>query len=110
MWWSARIVVPELGDGWCGMETGIAGADGGSVVVSIIDDHPDLCYGVLARLPQTNSSFAAGIMTASVPEFLALDGAATRRSDVVLLDLTLKDGSSPAENVTRLKDHKYPVV
>jgi DNA-binding NarL/FixJ family response regulator len=92
------------------MGTGIPGPDGGSVVVSIIDDHPDLCYGVLARLPRTNSSFAAGVMAASVPEFLELDRAPACRSDVVLLDLTLKDGSSPAENVTRLKDHKYPVV
>ena len=92
------------------METGGAGVDGASVVVSIIDDHPDLCHGVLARLPQVNSSFAAGVMAASVPEFLALDAAVPRRSDVVLLDLTLKDGSSPAQNVALLKDREYPVV
>ena len=92
------------------MGTGIAGADGGPVVVSIVDDHPDLCYGVLARLPQANSSFAAGVMAATVAEFLALDAEAARRSDVVLLDLTLKDESSPAGNVARLKDAGYPVV
>ncbi len=92
------------------MGTGIAGADGGPAVVSIVDDHPDLCYGVLARLPQANSSFAGGVMAATVPEFLALDAEATRRSDVVLLDLTLKDGSSPADSVARLKDAGYPVV
>jgi DNA-binding NarL/FixJ family response regulator len=80
------------------------------VVVSIIDDHPDLCYGVLARLPKENSSFDAGVMAATVPEFLALDAEAARRSDVVLLDLTLKDGSAPADNVARLKDGGYPVV
>lgn len=84
--------------------------DGGSVVVSIVDDHPDLCHGVLARLPQENSSFAAGVMAATVAEFLVLEAAAARRSNVVLLDLTLKDGSSPAENVARLKDGGYPVV
>jgi DNA-binding NarL/FixJ family response regulator len=49
-------------------------------------------------------------MAASVPEFLALDAATARRSDVVLLDLTLKDGSSPAQNVAQLKDRRYPVV
>jgi two-component system, NarL family, nitrate/nitrite response regulator NarL len=92
------------------MGTGIAGADGGPVVVSIVDDHPDLCYGVLARLPQANSSFAAGVMAATVAEFLALDAEAARRSDMVLLDLTLKDESSPAGNVARLKDAGYPVV
>ncbi len=92
------------------MERNVPGAYGRSVVVSIVDDHPDLCYGALARLQQANSSFAAGVMAATVPEFLALEAAAARRSDVVLLDLTLEDGSSPAENVARLKDRKYPVV
>ena len=92
------------------MGSEIAGAAGGPVVVSIVDDHPDLCYGVLARLPQANSSFAAGVMAATVAEFLARDSEAARRSDVVLLDLTLKDESSPAGNVARLKDAGYPVV
>ena len=92
------------------METEIAGAASNPVVVSIIDDHPDLCYGVLARLPQANSSFAAGVMAATVPDFLALDTEAARRSDVVLLDLNLKDGSSPADNVAGLKNAGYPVV
>ena len=92
------------------MERGAPDANGGSVVVSIIDDHPDLCHGVLTRLPRANSSFAAGVMAASVQEFLVLDVTAARLSDVVLLDLTLKDGSSPAENVARLKDCGYPVV
>jgi DNA-binding NarL/FixJ family response regulator len=92
------------------MGTGIAGAAGGPVVVSIVDDHPDLCYGVLARLPRANSSFAAGAMAATVPEFLALENGAARRSDIVLLDLTLKDGSSPADNVAGLKGAGYPVV
>jgi two-component system, NarL family, nitrate/nitrite response regulator NarL len=92
------------------MERGVPGADSGSVVVSIVDDHPDLCYGVLARLPHANSSFVAGVMAASVPDFLALDAAEARWSDVVLLDLTLKDRSSPAGNVALLKNNKYRVV
>jgi DNA-binding NarL/FixJ family response regulator len=102
--------MPELVTGRWGVETGSAGAAGVPVVVSIIDDHPDLCYGVLARLPQENSSFAGGVMAATVPEFLALDAEAARRSDVVLLDLNLKDESSPPDNVARLKDAGYPVV
>jgi DNA-binding NarL/FixJ family response regulator len=92
------------------MKTELTGAAGGPVVVSIVDDHPDLCYGVLARLPRANSSFAGGIMAATVAEFLALDTGAPHRSDVVLLDLTLKDGSSPADNVATLKGGGYPVV
>ncbi len=101
------MLCSELGTGWCGMGTGIVR---GPVVVSIVDDHPDLCYGVLARLPRATSSFAAGVMAATVPEFLAVDADAARRSDVVLLDLILKDGSFPADNVARLKDDGYPVV
>ena len=96
--------------GRCEMGTGSAGAGDSSVFVSIIDDHPDLCYGVLARLPQADSSFAGGVMAADVAQFLALEAEAARRSDVVLLDLTLKDGSAPADNVVALKNAGYPVV
>jgi DNA-binding NarL/FixJ family response regulator len=85
-------------------------ADGGPVVFSIVDDHPDLCYGVLGRLPREYSSFAAGVMAATVGEFLAQDATEARRSDVVLLDLQLKDGSAPAQNIARLKAAEYPVV
>jgi DNA-binding NarL/FixJ family response regulator len=65
---------------------------------------------VLSRLPQANSSFAAGVQAATVSEFLALDAAAPRRSDVVLLDVTLEDGASPAQNVAQLKASEYAVV
>src|SRR5260370_24317457 len=80
------------------MGTDKAAADGRPVVFSIIDDHPDLCYGVLGRLPQTSSSFAAGVMAAAVEEFLALDAAETPPSDVVLIDLRLRGRSVPARN------------
>lgn len=92
------------------MTRGESAADSGLVVFSIVDDHPDLCYGVLGRLPQENSSFAAGVMAATCEEFLVLDAAETRQSDVVLLDLRLKDGSAPAQNIARLKAAAYPVV
>ncbi|HEY3957307.1 MAG TPA: LuxR C-terminal-related transcriptional regulator [Streptosporangiaceae bacterium] len=83
---------------------------GQQVTVSVIDDHPDLCYGVLARLPRASAMFVPGVMAATVPDFLDADGAAGQRSDVVLLDLTLKDGSAPAQNVAMLKNAGYPVV
>ncbi len=92
------------------MTRGESAADSGPVVFSVVDDHPDLCYGVLGRLPQENASFVAGVMAATVGEFLALDAAGTRRSDVVLLDLRLRDGSAPAQNIARLKTAGYPVV
>lgn len=92
------------------MARGDPAADSGPVVFSVVDDHADLCYGVLGRLPQENTAFAAGVMAATVEEFLALDAAETRRSDVVLLDLRLRDGSAPAQNIVRLKTAGYPVV
>ncbi len=81
-----------------------------TVVVSVIDDHPDLCIGVLARLPEVSSLFVPGVSAATVPEFLAAEEATARRSDIVLLDLSLKDGSAPEQNVGRLKDRDYAVV
>jgi two-component system nitrate/nitrite response regulator NarL len=50
------------------------------------------------------------VKAATVGEFLALDAAETRRSNVVLLDLRLRDGSAPAQNIVRLKATGYPVV
>lgn len=91
------------------MGRSIRGADGRLVVVSVVDDHPHLCLGVLAEFRES-SLFAAGIAAATVNEFLALEGHTGRKSDVVLLDLTLKDGSSPGQNVARLKDRDYGVV
>lgn len=82
----------------------------GSMTVSVIDDHPDLCYGVLARLPQSSPLFLAGVKAATVQDFLAIEQQAHKRTDVVLLDLTLKDGSSPSENVKALKSDGYAVV
>jgi DNA-binding NarL/FixJ family response regulator len=84
-------------------------SDGRPVVVSVVDDHPDLCHGVLARLSQSRTAFVAGVMAATVPEFLAQESPG-RRSGVILLDLTLKDGSSPADNVAKLKAENYAVV
>jgi DNA-binding NarL/FixJ family response regulator len=88
----------------------LPGAGRGSIIVSVVDDHPDLCYGVLARLSQSSSSFIPGVMASAVPEFVAREDAAGPRSDVVLLDLTLKDGTSPAANVAELRNRGYVVV
>ena len=92
------------------MARGESAAGSEPVIFSIVDDHPDLCYGVLGRLPQENSSFTAGVMAATVGEFLALDADEPCPSDVVLLDLRLRDGSAPAQNIARLKAAAYPVV
>lgn len=92
------------------MARGESAAGSEPVIFSIVDDHPDLCYGVLGRLPQENSSFVAGVMAATVGEFLTLDADEPCPSDVVLLDLRLRDGSAPAQNIARLKAAAYPVV
>ena len=106
---SAVFAQHHLGDTEV-MEESIADVTGQSMVVSVVDDHPDLCHGVLARLSQASPSFTAGVKAATVAEFLALEAVAVCRSDVVLLDLTLKDGTSPAENVASLKAQGYAVV
>jgi DNA-binding NarL/FixJ family response regulator len=92
------------------MRAGVPGMNERPVIVSVVDDHPDLCHGVLARLSQASPSFIAGVKAGTVAEFLVLETAAAGHSDVVLLDLTLKDGTSPAENVTVLKDRGHAVV
>src|SRR5260370_21956503 len=93
-----------------GHDRGISEKTAKQLVVSIVDDHPDFRHGVLARLPRTNSSCAAGVMATTVQEFLTLDAAEPRRSDVVLLDLHLQDQSAPVQNIARLKGGGYSVV
>src|SRR5260370_35859832 len=93
-----------------GQGRGISEKTGKLLVVSIVDAHPDFRHGVLARLPRTNSSCAAGVMATTVQEFLTLDAAEPRRSDVVLLDLHLQDQSAPVQNIARLQGGGYSEV
>ncbi len=78
-----------------------------ALTVGAIDDHPALLQGLAAVL--------AGVLTentldmvcaATVAEFLAR----RRHCDVVLLDLSLGDGSAPADNVEALVSKGYPVL
>jgi len=65
------------------------------VRISIVDDHESVRLGLQAAF--SNAGFDVLSIAASVPEFVdSLDG---REVDVVVLDLSLGDGSSITENV-----------
>ncbi len=65
--------------------------------VGIVDDHPTLVFGVSGIL-ELQSDMALVASGASVPEVLAQN----THLDVVLLDLSLSDGSTPTENAFAL--------
>lgn len=67
------------------------------IAVAAIDDDRMLLSGLRAWLEPVEG-IVLGATVAAVPEYLALGA----HADVVLLDLNLRDGSSPAGNVVRL--------
>lgn len=75
-------------------------------VVGAIDDHPALLLGLEAVLHDALGVCLDFVPAATVPEFLGR----RRHCDVVLLDLSLGDGSSPPDNVRRLVAAGYPVL
>ncbi|MDQ0574664.1 response regulator transcription factor [Agromyces albus] len=77
------------------MTGGVGRAPGETATVAIVDDHEAVRLGLRAACQAAGYDVVAD--TANVPELLeALDGSAC---DVVVLDLSLGDGSSVTENV-----------
>lgn len=77
------------------MTGGVGRAPGETATVAIVDDHEAVRLGLRAACQSAGYDVVAD--TANVPELLeALDGGAC---DVVVLDLSLGDGSSVTENV-----------
>ncbi|WP_235515378.1 response regulator transcription factor [Curtobacterium sp. Leaf183] len=75
--------------------TGTTGLTTRPVRVAIVDDHESVRLGIQAACQ--NEGFEVVLTAASVPEYIAnLDG---REVDVVVLDLSLGDGSTVTENV-----------
>ena len=74
--------------------------------VGAIDDHPALLHGLEAILRGAMGVCFAFVGAATVPDFLAQ----RRHCDVVLLDLSLDDNSSPPDNVRTLVAAGYPVL
>lgn len=68
------------------------------VRIGIVDDHPTTVLGVAALIAKQPELRLVG-SGATARELLA----SARSFDVVLLDLSLSDGSSPAENLRRLR-------
>src|SRR5690554_52114 len=69
------------------------------VRVSVVDDHESVRLGLKAACDEAGFDFI--LAAASVDDFVAkLDG---RENDVVVLDLSLGDGSTVTENVKRVQ-------
>lgn len=68
------------------------------IKVGIIDDHEAIRIGIEAALQHAGVRMKIVGTSATVADFLALG----RRTDVVLLDLSLADGSDPKENTENL--------
>jgi DNA-binding NarL/FixJ family response regulator len=74
--------------------------------VGAIDDHPALLHGLEAILRGAMGVCFDFVASPTVPDFLAQ----RRHCDVVLLDLSLDDNSSPPDNVRTLVAAGYPVI
>jgi DNA-binding NarL/FixJ family response regulator len=73
--------------------------------IAIVDDHPAVILGVTALL-NAEPDLCAARTAASVDGLLRQEAPL----DLVLLDLVLADGSTPAENIRRLAETGTPVL
>ncbi len=80
--------------------------DDEGLAIGAIDDHPALLHGLESVLRGVMGTGLTFVFAATVPAFLS----AAQHCDVVLLDLSLGDESSPAENVGSLVSAGYPVL
>jgi two-component system uhpT operon response regulator UhpA len=80
---------------------------GAATTVSVVDDHWAVGAGVLASL--RDHRFRAGTAATTVDELLAAEPAHDR-SQVVLMDLALGDGSIATDNIARLRAAGYTVI
>jgi two-component system nitrate/nitrite response regulator NarL len=82
-----------------------------SIRVGFIDDHPITRVGFSAVVWKLTKDWQPPIEVVKLSETvdLLLQGE-QGIFDVVALDLSLEDGSSPADNVRRLVDEGYPVL
>lgn len=78
--------------------------------VGVVDDHWSICVGVITALSRKDGAIVAGSTAATVRELLEQERAAPERADVVLLDLELRDGTTPQGNLSALREAGYPVV
>ncbi|MBN9139574.1 MAG: response regulator transcription factor [Micrococcales bacterium] len=74
--------------------------------VAVVDDHESVRVGLKAAFVEAGHDFA--LAASSVPELIA--GLAGREVDVVVLDLSLGDGSSVTQNVKSVQAIGAPVL
>lgn len=77
--------------------------------VAFIDDHESVRLGVEAACARTGTTEVV-YSGASVTAYLAWRAAGGEQAEVVVLDLTLGDGTTVTENVTRLTDDGSAVI
>jgi DNA-binding NarL/FixJ family response regulator len=82
------------------------------VVVGVVDDHPAIGLGTLAGLQEQVPTIVNGGCAPTVSAFLdMLDATAVDdRADLVLLDVSLSDLSTPETNVRRLVSAGIPTL
>lgn len=73
--------------------------------IGIVDDHPAVILGLSSIINISPGLHVSGV-GANVGELLEQSA----HYDLVLLDLSLSDGSSPTENMNVLRDHEIPVL
>ncbi len=86
---------PERAAESCGGVQSVVVAEGRAVRIAVVDDHESVRLGLQAAFG--NAGFDFVIAAATVPELV--EGLGGREVDVVVLDLSLGDGSSVTENV-----------
>lgn len=77
-----------------------------TIKVAAVDDHPVLLRGLQASLAASSDIDLVTVST-SIADLLAISDLEV---DVVLLDVDLRDGSDPADNVRAVVERGLPVV
>lgn len=78
------------------------------LMVGFVDDHPLILHGFVPGLQQLIPELTGAVTVSSVVELLA--DAAFDELDVVVLDLDLRDGSPPEDNVAQVVGTGRPVL
>jgi two-component system nitrate/nitrite response regulator NarL len=83
-----------------------------SIRVGFVDDHPAMLRGLALSAWKETNKWKRPIEFVKLSETvdLLLEASPRGMFDVVALDLSLEDGSTPADNVRRLLDEGYPVL
>lgn len=84
--------------------------DAGGLSVGAVDDHPAILRGLMSGLRELLPTLLVPAMGTTVAGFLAEVDALEREPHVVLLDLSLGDGTQPAANVAALKSRGMRVL